>query len=240
MSSLEDLLVVQGHDIVLDQLRHRFETLPEREALNEVDRTRKTLAQFLVEAEAARDAVAAREEELERNIAASESRIHEIDRRMYSGEVSASRDLQAMAGEIDHIKARVSTLEDSALAAMEEREPLDAAVIDLKARDEALVAEAGRLRAAIATTEAEIAAAAKAEHGARTSAAATVSGELLGAYEKLRGRLGGIGIARLEHGTCMGCHMKLPATELDRIKHQPPDAVVHCDQCGRILVRPAE
>jgi predicted nucleic acid-binding Zn-ribbon protein len=32
--------------------------------------------------------------------------------------------------------------------------------------------------------------------------------------------------------------MKLPATEIDRIKHQPPDALVHCDQCGRILVRP--
>lgn len=240
MSSLEDLLVVQGHDTVLDQLRHRFETLPEREALQEIDRSRKALAASLAEAEAARDAVAARQEELERNIAASESRIKEIDRRMYSGEVSASRDLQAMAGEIDHIKARVSTLEDSALAAMEEREPMDAGVIDLKARDEALVAEGERLREALATAEAEIAAAAKAEHAARTSAATAVPADLLAVYEKLRGRLGGIGIARLEHGTCMGCHMKLPATELDRTRNQPPDAVVHCDQCGRILVRPAD
>ena len=29
----------------------------------------------------------------------------------------------------------------------------------------------------------------------------------------------------------------LPATELDRIKRGGPDAVVLCDQCGRILVR---
>ena len=60
--------------------------------------------------------------------------------------------------------------------------------------------------------------------------------ELLAEYERLRARLGGIGAARLEHGTCMGCRMKLPATELDRIKHQSPDELVHCDQCGRILV----
>lgn len=238
MSSLEDLLVVQDHDTVLDQLRHRFETLPEREALQEVERARKSLAASLVEAEAARDAVASRQEELERNIAASESRIKEIDRRMYSGEIVASRDLQAMAAEIDHIKARVSTMEDAALEAMDEREPLDASVTDLEARDEALVAEAERLRAALAAAEAEIADAARAEHAARTSAAAAVPADLLAAYEKLRGRLGGIGIARLEHGTCMGCHMKLPATELDRIRNQPPDLIVHCDQCGRILVRP--
>lgn len=238
MSSLEDLLVVQDHDTVLDQLRHRFETLPEREALQEIERARKSLAASLVEAEAARDAVAARQEELERNIAASESRIKEIDRRMYSGEIVASRDLQAMTAEIDHIKARVSTMEDAALETMDEREPLDASVTDLEERDEALVAEAERLRAALAAAEAEIADAARAEHAARTSAAAAVPADLLAAYEKLRGRLGGTGIARLEHGTCMGCHMKLPASELDRIRNQPPDLIVHCDQCGRILVRP--
>jgi predicted nucleic acid-binding Zn-ribbon protein len=31
--------------------------------------------------------------------------------------------------------------------------------------------------------------------------------------------------------------MKLPATELDAIKHQAPEVIVRCDQCGRILVR---
>lgn len=238
MSSLEDLLVVQNHDTALDQLRHRFETLPERAALHELEAERKRLAASMAEAVVARDAVAGREAELERNIAASEARIKEIDRRMYSGEISASRDLQAMAAEIESIKGRVSTLEDGALAAMDEREPLDAAVSSLEAMDASLVVEAERLRAAIAAAEAEIADAAKAEHAARTTAAAAVPADLLASYEKLRARLGGIGIARLEHGTCMGCHMKLPATELDRIKSHPIDLVVHCEQCGRILVRP--
>ena len=29
----------------------------------------------------------------------------------------------------------------------------------------------------------------------------------------------------------------IPATELDRIRLEPADAVVNCEQCGRILVR---
>jgi predicted nucleic acid-binding Zn-ribbon protein len=56
-------------------------------------------------------------------------------------------------------------------------------------------------------------------------------------YEDLRSRLGGTGAARLVGDRCDGCHLTLPAMEVDRIRHLPPDAVVTCDQCGRILIR---
>ncbi len=239
MSQLEDLLVVQAHDTTLDQLRHRRTTLPERSALQDVEREVKELAARHAEVAAVRDEVASRQATFEKDMAASEARVAEIDKRMYSGEISASRDLQAMANEIKSIKARISTLEDHALEAMDEREPLDAAVAEMEARGAALVAEDERLRAAIDDAEREIEAEMAAEREARDRAAAGIPEDLLAAYEKLRVRLGGIGIARLDHGTCMGCHMKLPATELDRIKHEAPDALVHCEQCGRILVRQA-
>jgi predicted nucleic acid-binding Zn-ribbon protein len=141
-----------------------------------------------------------------------------------------------MAHEIESIKTRVSTLEDHALEAMDEREPLDASVAELDERDAGFVALAAQLTAAIAAAEVEIDAEVARETEARSAAAASVPDDLLAEYERLRGRLGGIGAAKLEHGTCMGCRMKLPATELDRIKHQSPDELVHCDQCGRILV----
>ena len=236
MSALEDLLAVQAIDTTLDQLRHRRANLPERAELKDVEAKRKALAEELVAAVAARDEVAGRQANLEKDIAASEARVVEIDKRMYSGEVTASRDLEAMTKEIAQIKSRVSTLEDHALEAMDEREPLDAAVAELEERDAGFVQLAEQLRSAIVAAEVEIDAELVREEAARTAAATSVPDELLGEYERLRGRLGGIGAARLEHGTCMGCRMKLPATELDRIKHQPPDALVHCDQCGRILV----
>ena len=237
MSSLEDLLVVQGHDTVLDQVRHRRTAMPERAAVHEIDVTLKALAQQHAAAVAARDEVAGRQATLEKDIAASEARIVEIDRRMYSGEISAARDLQAMAGEVVSIKARVSSLEDKALEVMDEREPLDAAVTDIQARGAALAAEREQLHAAIAENEATIDEEIEAETAARAASSAHVPADLLDNYEKLRSRLGDTGVARLEHGTCMGCHMKMPATELDRIRHQPADVIVYCEQCGRILVR---
>jgi predicted nucleic acid-binding Zn-ribbon protein len=237
VSALDDLLAVQAVDTTLDQLRHRRSNLPERAELKDVEAKRQALAAEHAEAVTVRDEVAARQANLEKDIAASEARVIEIDKRMYSGEITASRDLQAMTNEIASIKSRVSTLEDHALETMDEREPLDAAVAELEARDAGYVELAARLRAAIAEAEAELGAEIESEEAHRTAAAAIVPGDLLAEYERLRTRLGGIGAARLEHGTCMGCRMKLPATEIDRIKHQPPDVLVHCDQCGRILVR---
>jgi predicted nucleic acid-binding Zn-ribbon protein len=236
MSRFDGLLVVQAHDTTLDQLRHRRVNLPERGELQDVEAKRKALAAERAEVAARRDEVAARQANLEKDIAASEQRIAEIDKRMYSGEITASRDLQAMTHEIEQIKGRVSTLEDHALEAMDEREPLDAAVQELDEREAGFAALAAQLVEAIAAAEIEIDGEVGREQAARAEASASVPDDLLAEYERLRGRLGGIGVAKLEHGTCMGCRMKLPATELDRIKHQAADDLVHCDQCGRILV----
>lgn len=211
--------------------------MPERAALQDVEARQRSLSAQRAEIAQRRDEVAGRQAGLEGTIATSEARIAEIDARMYSGQVTASRDLQAMAGEIESIKQRVSTLEDAALEAMDEREPLDEEVeaLDWRARD--LAAEAERLRAAIAVNEEALGRELAQEQEARAEAARSVPPELLTSYEKLRARLGGVGAARLEHGTCMGCRLRLPASELDRLKREPPDALVFCDQCGRILVR---
>lgn len=237
MSRFDGLLTVQGLDTTIDQLRHRRANLGERAELKALEAEAQTLAADLKAALAERDEVSAKEAGFEQEIATHEARIAEIDKRMYSGEISSSKDLQAMATEIQHLKERVSRLEDSALGALEEREPLDAAVGVLEQRAAGMVELGQRLQAAIVAAEAEIDGEMAAELAQRAGAAESVPADLLAEYERLRGRLGGIGVAKLEHGTCMGCRMKLPATELDRVKHQPPDALVHCEQCGRILVR---
>ena len=60
--------------------------------------------------------------------------------------------------------------------------------------------------------------------------------DLLARYEQLRSKLGGTGAARLVGGSCSGCHLTLSSMELDRVRKAPPDAVITCEQCGRILV----
>src|SRR5438445_123736 len=108
----------------------------------------------------------------------------------------------------------------------------DSAADRLRHRLETLP-EKSRLAEATEAIDAELAG----ELDARAIAAKAVPPDLLEQYERLRARLGGIGAARLVGNSCGGCHLTLPATELDRIRHLPPDAVALCDQCGRILVR---
>jgi predicted nucleic acid-binding Zn-ribbon protein len=46
----------------------------------------------------------------------------------------------------------------------------------------------------------------------------------------------GQGAARLVGNTCQSCHLTIPATEVDRIRHAPDGIVAYCDNCGAILI----
>jgi uncharacterized protein len=237
MPVFDDLLVVQEHDTAADRLRHRRETLPELERLAAVEKATADVSASLDERGGVRDDVARRQKRLEDELAAVEVKVAELDKRLYSGVVSAPRELQALQADIASLKRRRSDLEDQVLEAMQEREPLDAEVARLFDAGGDLENEADQLRKAIAEATDAIDAELATELEARTAAAAVVPEELLSQYERLRAKLDGVGAARLVNGRCTGCHLSLPATEVDRIKREPPEAVVLCDQCGRILVR---
>lgn len=237
MSALTDLLVVQDRDAAIDRLRFRLASLPERAALAENEAALAGLARRQVDA-GERAAEAARaQKRVEDELATVEEKIVEVERKLYSGSVSAPRELQAMQADVKSLQRHKSTLEDGVLVAMEAREPLDAEVSALAAEQDALDSEAVRLLGAIAEASTDLEAELEAEVQAREAAAAVVPEDLLQHYEQLRTKFGGVAAARLVGDRCAGCHLSLPATEIDRIKKLSPDEVAHCDQCGRILVR---
>jgi predicted nucleic acid-binding Zn-ribbon protein len=69
---------------------------------------------------------------------------------------------------------------------------------------------------------------------ARTALSAKFDRELLALYDDLRASKGGVGAAALSDDTCLGCHIKLPAQEVARVRSTP--GMAFCDECGRILV----
>lgn len=237
MGDLEVLLEVQQHDTHIDQLEHRRRALLERAELATLEAEVAALERQLGDVGGRLGEARAQQDKHEADLAATETRIAEVDRRLYDGSVTASRDLQAMADEVASLKRRRSLLEDEVLASMEQLEPLDREQAELSAQRTELDARCSALRAAIAEAESSIETELSAERELRTRAASPLPSDLLATYERLRARLGGVGAARLEHGMCTGCHLTLPSSELERIKREPPDAVVLCDQCGRILIR---
>ena len=234
---LERLLAVQDLDSAADRLRHRKETLPEKAEMAAVTERAGGLRARLTEAEGRLGVVAGRQSGLESELAATEQRIADVNKRLYSGEISASRELQAMADEVKSLEERKSYLEERVLEVMEEREPLDAEVDSLRGEAVAMANDAKRLQQAIADAEAEIDRELAAEQARRAEEAASVPSDVMRTYEQLRSKLGGIGASRLVSGSCTGCHLALPAQELARLRHEADDALIFCDQCGRILVR---
>ncbi|MFZ0666211.1 MAG: C4-type zinc ribbon domain-containing protein [Acidimicrobiales bacterium] len=231
------LLQVQDHDTVIDQLVHRRATLPERAALRAAESQIASIGARRDEVGAVRNELGARQAALEEQIASSKTRSADIDRRMYSGQVTAARDLQAMAEEVKHLARHVTELEDKELEVMEELEPVDTELGAADSEIAKLEASAGVLGEDIAKKESDIDAELVRERATRTDLAAEVPADLLAIYEQLRKRLGGTGAARIVNGSCSGCHLHLPAVELDLAQKAAPDTIIYCDQCGRILVR---
>ncbi len=65
---------------------------------------------------------------------------------------------------------------------------------------------------------------------------ASIPADLVTTYEKVAQR-SGTGAAELRAGRCTGCGLTLDNTELKRHATAAPDAVLRCEECGRILVR---
>jgi len=233
----EQLLALQDLDLRIHQLRHRRANLPELAAIEANAAEQAALVAARAEVAAAHKELVRRQHLLEDEIAQVTSRAAAHEANLYSGTVTNPRELQAMQDDIDSLHRRQRTLEDQDLEIMEELEPLAAQLADMDAAGQSLVVAASALQSALEQAASEIDAELIEVTATRSDAAAGIDDGAVAEYEQLRVQLGGIAIARLVGNACGGCHLSLPAVELDRIRRLDPDTQVVCEECGRILVR---
>jgi predicted nucleic acid-binding Zn-ribbon protein len=233
----EILLDVQAHDLQLDRLQHRRETLPERAAVQQAQAAAAAL-------DAQRAATAAQAKELtkeqtrrEDEIASLEEKVARDERLLYGGTVSNVRELQALQDDVAGMKRRVSSLEDATLEIIDQLEPVEAELASLDERLDEAHRQEESCQAELAAAEKVIDAEIAEVDAERDALVPGVPAELLAEYARLRGRFGGIGAARLVGSRCDGCQLTLAAAEVERVKRADPGSVVHCEECGRILVR---
>jgi predicted nucleic acid-binding Zn-ribbon protein len=236
VTDLEPLLVLQEHDLAIDRLRHDRATIPERDRLVGVSSQLAELATTRADKTLERDEIARQEQRLADEAQHLGQQIIDAERRLYSGEVSSPRELQALQADVEQLRRRRGTVEDRELAAMEQREPLDHAIGELDAARKDLEGAAGEMQQELTRREGEIDAALAAQRAERDQVAAGIPPSFVADYERRRARARGVGAARLVGSTCQGCHLSIPATEVDRIYHQPPGTLSYCDNCGCILV----
>jgi predicted nucleic acid-binding Zn-ribbon protein len=236
VSALETLLALQARDLSLDRLHHRHATLAERE----------TVARLVAEAAALttrhdaltveRDALASEETRLDDEARKLEGKAKDVEAKMYSGEISSPRELQAMQADVTQLRRHQRDVENRELEVMEQREPLDESLAALAAERVLLDAQLDEQRASLAAAEQRLEAEMAVEHEARTSLVDELDSALVAAYEERRAKATGVGAARLVGATCQGCHLTIPATEVEQIRKAPEGSIAYCDNCGCILV----
>jgi predicted nucleic acid-binding Zn-ribbon protein len=233
---LEHLLVVGDLDTTITQLQHRRAGLADKLGLTALEATLTALTAEAATAAAKRAELVATQKDLEAQIATVNARREGIEQRMYAATGSSTRDLQAMSDEVRHLSERRAELEDIELSAMVDQEPIDAELASLASQRAPVEAQVAELRAQMVIESAVIDEELATAIAARATEAALLPSALRERYETLGQRLKGIGVARLVGHRCAGCHLELAPGEVERIRAQGADAVVTCDQCGRILV----
>ena len=237
MSGFDELLRLQDHDIVIDQITHRQATLPERPALEAATAAVADVDRRIAATSNRRDELARDEKRLADEVAIVEAKATEVNDKLYGGTITSPKELQAFQEDYDSPKRRQRELEDHEIEIMEQIEPVEAELAGLAAERATLDAAREAAAGALAAAESEVGAELDAARGQRDELVAAVPAEQLATYDRLRPDYAGIPIARLVGSNCNGCHLTLSAVAIDRIHALPPDALATCEECGRILVR---
>ncbi|BCB84089.1 zinc ribbon domain-containing protein [Phytohabitans suffuscus] len=233
------LLDLQAIDTALAQLAHKRRSLPELAEIETLARQISALEDERVRAQVAVDDLDRDIARIERDVEQVRTRKDKDQARLDTGRGPA-RELEALQHELVSLSRRQTELEDSELELMEQRETAQATLDELLARQatgrEAREAAEARRDQALA----DIAKEEEFRTSARQPLAGDLPADLVTLYDKIRESSGGLGAALLRGGRCGGCRLELSGSERARIKAAPPDEVVRCDDCRRIMVRTPE
>lgn len=230
------LLDVQKLDLRLTQINHRLTALPEQGDVDKAAKAVGTLRDRLVAAET-------NKADIEQKIRAVESDIEQVKTRrtreqakLDSGEVPPKA-LVTLQGDIAHLDRRLDELETSELELMEMGEKVGSTLSNLREDLEQADAVLTKASATKSVASEQLERERDDISGRREQAATGLPEPLMGMYNDLRLRLGGVGAAPLVGRRCEGCRMDLTQGDLEVFRAAGKDEVLQCPECDRILVR---
>ena len=230
------LLELADLDAELSRLDHRRRTLPELEEYGRIEARDGELRDELTALEATESDLRREQAKAEADVDQVRSRVDRDRTRLDAGQVSSPRELENLQSEIASLIRRQSDLEEIVLGVMERQEAAELRRKTLTQEEGELARQRDEVGARRDAALGEIGEQEEKAGSLRAGVAADVPGDLLDLYGKLRAQHG-VGAAALRRGRCEGCHLSLNTVDLARIRAAPPDEVLRCEECRRILVR---
>lgn len=229
------LLDLAEVDAELSRLAHRRRTLPEHADLTNAEAAVRAAKDKLVEVETAAADLDRDIRRLERDVDGVRTRT-ERDNQMLAGAGISAKQATDLQHELETLARRQTVLEDEQLEIMEQREAVGTDV----EHSRGVLASAEQELAAITerrdTALVDIDTADAGRRRAREEVVTTLPADVLGAYERRREQRG-VGAAALVARRCQACRLELDRTAISELKGAPADELVHCEECGVILVR---
>ena len=225
------------------QLLFEHQRLVERERVLREDIARVTsrlesdlevveLEAKLAEARAAQEAVAARLRESDHEREDHRTRLRTREKELMSGRIRSPSELMQMSDEVQHMKTRFEQEEADQLQLMEDAEAADEGTRETKATlDETRrksVAEEPELREDLTAWNAELVEV----EAARDRVWSDVAPVAQSAYSRMRMRPA---VAQVVGNQCQSCRVTVTSSGLQLLR-KGSDDLVHCENCGRILV----
>jgi uncharacterized protein len=229
------LLELSKLDAELSRIAHRATHLPQRDACERM-RSEHTAASDRLAA--TRIAV----EDLDDQVTRLESEIDAVrqredrDRSLLTSGATDAKQLSDLQHELETLRRRQTSLEDSLLDVMEHREELQDRLAAEQRAIEALQADLASAQRALDEALAEIDQARQLHSSRRDTLTATLDPALSALYERQRAG-GGPGAGPLLGHRCGACRIEIGRGELSRISAAPEDDLVRCPECGAILLR---
>jgi uncharacterized protein len=234
MEPISRLLDLQSLDTAIDRLNARRVALEGEGELGAARTEAERAEQEFGELRLQLDTFDRDGSKLEHEIDSLTQKAADEESRLFGGAVANAKELESIRREVDNLRKRKAEREDELLVVLERREE-----VERRAKEAEMRAEDRRVAVDTVAGDAsrelgQIAAELTAKRADRDRLAAGFDPELLELYDDLRKQKKGVGVAALVDGVCQGCHEKLSAVELDRVKHT--EDVPRCEYCRRILV----
>ena len=232
----ERLLALQQIDIDLLKIAHKIKNSPLNSNLESLHRSLMDTKNLLIAAETEKSDIQHELSRSEIDVEQVVSRIEKDEKRLASG-TGTPKELEQIQHELGTLAKRRSELEEVELEIMVRIDNVSKRITDLQKQLASFEAELARVQSELEIEVRSLDSAKQSSLNAREALAPQIEKELLALYEKIRSSSDGLGAAQLVGDSCGGCHLKLNAAEMEKIKSLSDDEVVRCEECRRILIR---
>ena len=159
------------------------------------------------------------------------SQLKQLENKLYGGEITHMKEMEQVKEKCEMLRRQISAQEADLLQQMDQSEGLAGAIADKTELLDAKKRQHLKKQQEVAQQAAAMNAETAKLDSRYAEIAESIDRSLLKAYEQLKIKTY-LPVARIDKGVCGGCRVTIPMSQI----RKNGDALVYCDNCGRILL----